>query len=83
MIVTVHTFRKVEIEVNDKTIEELHRIHQNPHARGEREQYDEATRKICELVGLPLCETKPVEEKIGVEYVYAAYGRDDVPIFEM
>ena len=82
MVVKVHTTKTVEIEVNDKVVEELHKIHQNPHVCGEDEQYDEAMRKICELMGLPLYETDPTKQQVGVEYVYAAYGRDDVPIFE-
>ena len=75
MKVAVTLYRTIEMDVNEEVFERLHKIHKDPNAFGEDEDYSEAEEIITNKI-LARCELHYGEEIGGV------YAEDDIPILE-
>ena len=82
MKVKVNVAKTVEIEVNEKVFNDLYEIHKaDRNGVGTEEQYKEAMEKISEITGMPILPLG--KEETNVEYIFAVYAEDDIPILEI
>lgn len=82
MKIKVCISKEVEIEANEKIFNDLYEIHKaDPNAIGTEEQYDEAVKKISEIMGMPIMSFNKI--KPNTEYIFGVYAKDDVPILEI
>ena len=82
MKVKVNVTKTIEIDVNEKVFNDLYKIHKaDRNGTGTEKQYKEAMEKISEITEMPILPLG--KEEPNIEYIFAVYAEDDIPILEI